>query len=612
MDLSEYKQEFLQEVKEYIDVMNQNFVKVEKGDLEALNEIFRVAHTIKGMAGFMGYKKLELLCHRLESAMGKIKECNNEEIIDIMLKAVDKIEEIVRKIEEEDNDDVDVDDVVSSLESIAGINAKEIKKEKKIFDNADLRIDIKLADDCAMKGVRATLILESLKDACEVAGVDPDEDFMDSDDFDGKFSVFVRGGDRKLIEDIVSKAGEVERFEIVEIKEKKPDKREEKHKKSESIRVNIEQLDNIMNLVGELVIGKGRLIQIAQNYDIPELKEAVSIMDKVITSLQDEIMRIRMVRVEKVFNKFPRMVRDLARKFGKKVELIIEGEDTELDRTVLDEITDPLIHIIRNAIDHGIESPKERKKSGKNEVGRIVLSARREKNNVIIEIEDDGRGIDVEKIKKKAVRRGIISKEEAERMSEEEIKMLVFIPGFSTKDKATEVSGRGVGMDVVKTRVEKLGGNVKLYSEKGKGTKIVITLPPTVAITKALLIKVGDQDFAIPISNVLEALYIDNEVYKVLHGTPFLYVRNNLIPAFRLRELFNIENGKNIEREVGIIVEREGDRVALIADAITDQLEIVIKPLTGFLAKVKGFSGVTILGDGRVVPIIDVTTLLGR
>jgi len=618
-DLKEYKQEFLQEVREYIDVMNQNFINLEKGDLDALNEIFRVAHTIKGMAGFMGYKKLELLCHRLESAMGRIKDGNvkvSEDIIDTMLKAVDKIEEIVDKIEAEDSDDVDIDEVVDALEKIIGEGKKEVVKRKQPsdFKDANLRVDVKLANDCVMKSVRASLVLESLSEVCEIVGVDPDEEAMDSEDFDGRFSVYLKG-DKKDVEEVMSRIAEIDRFDIVELSKKhEPIKIESKtqdHRKSESIRVNIEQLDTIMNLVGELVISKGRLIQIAQDYDIPELKEAVSIVDKCITSLQDEIMRLRMVKIEKIFSKFPRMVRDLARKLGKKVEFIIEGADTELDRTVLDEISDPLVHLVRNAVDHGIETPEERVKAGKSEVGRIVLSARREKNNIIIEIEDDGRGLDLEKIKKKAIEKGIITPAEAETMSEEEIKMLIFAPGFSTKDKVTEVSGRGVGMDVVKTRVEKLGGNVKIYSEKGKGTKVVITLPPTVAITKALLIRVGDEDYAIPISSVVEVLYVTDENYKVLHGNPFLYVRNTLIPAFRLRELFNIKNGR-VEREVGIIVEKEGEKVALIADAITDQLEIVIKPLTNFLAKVKGFSGITILGDGRVVPIIDVSSLLGR
>jgi two-component system chemotaxis sensor kinase CheA len=378
----------------------------------------------------------------------------------------------------------------------------------------------------------------------------------------------------------------------------------------ESIRVNIAQLDTIMNLVGELVISKGRLLQIASEYDIPELKEAVSIMDKSITSLQDEIMQIRMVKVERVFNKFPRMVRDLARKLGKKVEFVMDGLDTELDRTVLDEISDPLVHLVRNAVDHGIETPEERVAAGKSETGRIRLAAWREKNNIIIELEDDGKGLDVEKIKQKAIERGIVTQTEADSMSEDELKMLIFAPGFSTKDEATEISGRGVGMDVVKTTVERLGGSVRISSKKGVGTRIRIHLPPTVAIIKSLLVKVGYETYAIPISSVVEALYVTEDNWKVIHGNPFLIVRGKLVPAFKLRELFNIMNGKP-EREVGIIVEKEGEKYALIADTIAEQQEIVIKPLTGHLAKVRGFSGVTILGDGKVVPIIDISSLLG-
>ena len=633
VDVSEYKREFLQEAREYIDVMNQKFIKLEKGDLSAIDELFRVAHTLKGMAGFMGYRNLELLCHRLESAMGKIRDRSlkvDEGIIDILLKAVDKIEEIIDKIESEDNDDVDIDDIVSNLDRIIGKKVEterdKGKDERKVETiEADYRVDVKLSKDCVMKSVRATLIIESLRKVCNIVHIEPSEEEMEIKDFDS-FSVYVKGCGKDVIDNIVGRMNEVDSYSIIELKVKKEVEKDQKEKKeeiklrkderdvkikvSESIRVNIEQLDTIMNLVGELVIGKGRLIQIAQSYDIPELKEAVSIMDKVITRLQDEILRIRMVRIEHIFNKFPRLVRDLAREMGKRVELIIKGEDTELDRTVLDEITDPLIHLIRNAIDHGIEPPEERKKLGKSEVGKIILSARREKNYIVIEVEDDGRGVDIEKVRQKAIEKGIITKDEAERMSKEDIMMLIFRPGFSTKDEVTKVSGRGVGMDIVKTRVEKLGGSVRVYSEKGKGTKVVITLPPTIAITKALLIRVGDQDFAIPISNVIEALYVDDKVYKVVHKIPYLLVRDKLIPAFRLRDLFNIKDNKKVEKEVGIIVERENDLVALIADAITDQLEIVIKPLTGFLTKVKGFSGVTILGDGRVVPIIDVTTLL--
>ncbi len=624
-DMDRYKQEFLQEAREYLDVMNQNFIRVENGDLDALNEIFRVAHTIKGMAGFMGYKNLENLCHKLESVMGKIRDGEipaNEEIVDIMLKSVDKIEEILNKIEKDNSDDVDISEILSNFESImkdhensGKKNEGKISTQDKNIANANIRVDIKLSDDCVMKSVRAALILEALNELTEVIATDPDEETIEKDDFDGKFSVYIKG-DRDKVYEALRRIAEIESFDVVEISSKvtsedTKEKFTEKLKKTESIRVNIKQLDTIMNLVGELVICKGRLLQIAQEYDIPELREAVSIMDKSIISLQDEIMRIRMVKIERIFNKFPRMVRDLARKLGKKVELIIEGHDTELDRTILDEISDPLVHLVRNAVDHGIEYPEERKLAGKSEVGKIIISARRERNNVIIEIEDDGRGLDTEKIKQKAIEKGLISPSEVESLSEEDLKMLIFTPGFSTKDTVTEISGRGVGMDVVKTKVEKLGGNIKLFSEKGKGTKIRITLPPTVAIIKALLVKVGEEYYAIPLSNVIEALNVTDENYKIIHGNSFLYVRNKLIPAFRLRDLFNI-NGSNAEKEVGIIVEKEGERFALIVDAITDQQEIVIKPLSSFLAKVRGFCGVTILGDGRVVPIIDVSSLLER
>ncbi len=625
-DMDRYKQEFLQEAREYLDVMNQNFIRVENGDLDALNEIFRVAHTIKGMAGFMGYKNLENLCHKLESVMGKIRDEEipaNEEIVDIMLKSVDKIEEILNKIEKDNSDDVDISEILSSLESIMKDHEDSSKKngedkistQDKNIANANIRVDIKLSDDCVMKGVRAALILEALSELTEVITTDPDEETIEKDDFDGTFSVYIKG-DKDKVYEALRRIAEIESFDVVEISSKvtsedTKEKFTEKLKKTESIRVNIKQLDTIMNLVGELVICKGRLLQIAQEYDIPELREAVSIMDKSIISLQDEIMRIRMVKIEKIFNKFPRMVRDLARKLGKKVELIIEGHDTELDRTILDEISDPLVHLVRNAVDHGIEYPEERKLAGKSEVGKIIISARRERNNVIIEIEDDGRGLDIEKIKQKAIEKGLISPSEVESLNEDDLKMLIFTPGFSTKDTVTEISGRGVGMDVVKTKVEKLGGNIKLFSEKGRGTKIRITLPPTVAIIKALLVKVGEEYYAIPISNVIEALNVTDENYKIIHGNSFLYVRNKLIPAFRLRDLFNI-NGSSTEKEVGIIVEKEGEKFALIVDAITDQQEIVIKPLSSFLAKVRGLCGVTILGDGRVVPIIDVSSLLER
>lgn len=613
--MNNYKSEFLQEAREYVESMNQSFLRLEKGEKEAIDEIFRAMHTIKGMAGFMGYKNLESLCHKLESFLGNLRGKEiGEEIVDLLLLSSDRISEILNKIEAEDSDELECNEI---YERIKLFEDKEIIKEgskaNRDLKDANLKIEVKICEDCAMKGVRGLLILEALRGVCDLKATEPEENKIEEG---CDYFVIFANGDPKKVDEVLSGIAEIEKYSINEILNKKEEEKKEKEgeksltlqsKKSESVRVDVKVLDSIMNLIGELVIIKGRLLQISGKYEIPELSEAINIMEKSITSLQDEVMKVRMVKVERVFNKFPRMVRDLARKFGKKIEFVMEGLDTELDRSVLDEMSDPIMHLLRNAVDHGIETPEERKAKGKSEIGTIKLSARREKNNVVIEVEDDGRGIDLEKVRRKAIKRGLIS--EGSQVSEEDLKALIFLPGFSTKDQATEISGRGVGMDVVKTTVEKLGGSLRVISEKDKGTKIRINLPPTVAIIKSLLVGVGNQIYAIPISNVVEAVYVDDKNLKSIHSNPFLIVRDKLIPAFKLSEIFGCENGKG--RKVGIIVEKESEKYAFIVDSIVDQQEIVVKPLTGFLSKIKGFSGVTILGDGTVVPIIDISSLLG-
>lgn len=611
--MNEYKAEFLQEAREYVELMNQSFLRLEKGEKDAIDEIFRVVHTIKGMAGFMGYKNLEAFCHKLESFLSGFRDKEiNEETVDLLLSSSDRISEILNRIESEDRDDLDCSEILRRIECYDELETPQTCKK----GSGNLRIEIRISEDCQMKGVRGLLILEALRGVCELKETEPEESKIEEGcDY---FVVFANG-DPKKVDEILSGIAEIDKYEVKELSVYKGEEKVEKSqneksqtpltpsKKNDSIRVEVKVLDSIMNLIGELVIIKGRLLQIAGKYGIPELSEAINIMEKSITSLQDQVMKVRMVKVERVFNKFPRMVRDLARKFGKKIDFVMEGLDTELDRSVLDEMSDPIMHLLRNAVDHGIESPEERKAKGKSETGLIKLSARREKNNVVIEVEDDGRGIDLEKIRKKAIERGLIS--ESSKLSEEELKNLIFLPGFSTKDQTTEISGRGVGMDVVKTTVEKLGGSIKVISEKSKGTKIRINLPPTVAIVKSLLVGVGEQIYAIPISNVVEAVYVESHNIKKIHGNPFLIVRDKLIPAFKLSEIFRCENGKG--RKVGIIVEKENEKYALIVDSILDQQEIVVKPLTGFLSKIKGFSGVTILGDGTVVPILDLSSLLG-
>jgi chemotaxis protein histidine kinase CheA len=715
-DMAAYKDDFLQELYECLDIFNQSFVDLENGDNDAINEIFRIAHTIKGMAGFLHYTSLENLCHSMEEVLSNIKNGEIEidgELIDIMLSTVDRITEMVKKIESEDNDHVKIADLLEAFDkckignyehrtpnvqkpvrnnakssevasiqpsnknisSEPGSDNEQQTKNASELEDYNIILYVVLSADCVAKSLRASLVIESLRDICKVIKTTPDEDEMDGS-FEGHFAVFL-SGDSDEVEELMDRISEIEKFNITynekaessnsgleesqtntlenksipvqesqsdevqvlkENLEEYPDQKlkpqgiqragkleidssnsdsesvnsknvSSETKRNETIRVSIANLDNIMNLVGELVINKGRLLQISQQHSIPELKEATGTLDKSISSLQNEVMRTRMVKIERVFSKFPRMVRDLSRKLDKDIDFAIESQDTELDKTILDEISDPLVHLVRNSVDHGIESSQERSKAGKSETGHIRLSARREKNNVIVEIEDDGKGLDLELLKKKSLEKGILSQSEIENLTEDEVRMLIFVSGLSTKENVTEISGRGVGMDAVKAAVEKLGGKVRVYSKMGEYTKVRIDLPPTVAIIKSLLIEVGPEIYAIPISNVVKALSVDNNDYKLVKGTPLLYVNNKLIPIMELKETFNVECEK-LDKEIAIIVEKENEEVGLIVDSIIDQQEIVIKPLTNIFSNSKGFSGVTILGDGRVIPILDVSTLI--
>lgn len=713
-DMAAYKDDFLQELYECLDIYNQSFVDLENGDNAAINEIFRVTHTIKGMAGFLRYTSLEALCHSMEEVLSGIKSGDIEidsDLIDIMLSAVDRITEMIRKIEKEDNDNVKIEDLLEAFDeyknagnrnqgtshiqkqlrnnakspqvapiqpskndisSKPGYNSDQQTENVPCSEDYNLILDVELSADCVAKSLRASLVIESLRDICKVSKTTPDEEDMDGS-FNGLFAVFL-SGDCDEVEELMDRIPEIEKYNITnnektlsnsvledsqtnnlenksvpdqesdevrvlnENLDELPDQKSNPKKisltrkleidssdsysgsgnskngpsdskRNETIRVSIANLDKIMNLVGELVINKGRLLQISQQHNIPELKEATGTLDKSISSLQNEVMQTRMVKIERVFSKFPRMVRDLSRKLDKNIDFAIEGQDTELDRTILDEISDPLVHLVRNSVDHGIEPSEERIKAGKSKIGNIKLSARREKNNVIIEIEDDGKGLDLELLKKKSLEKGLLSQSEIDNLTDDEVRMLIFVPGFSTKEKVTEISGRGVGMDAVKAAVEKLGGKVRAYSKLGEYTRVRIDLPPTVAIIKSLLIEVGPETYAIPISNVVKALSVDNDDYKLVKGTPLLYVKNKLIPIIELKETFNVEC-KKLDKEIAIIVEKENEEVGLIVDSIIDQQEIVIKPLTNIFSNSKGFSGVTILGDGRVIPILDVSTLI--
>jgi two-component system chemotaxis sensor kinase CheA len=365
-----------------------------------------------------------------------------------------------------------------------------------------------------------------------------------------------------------------------------------------------------MNLVGELIINKIRLMQLASVHKLDDLVETLASLNRLTNDLQEEIMAARMVPIEQIFNRFPRMIRDLAKNEGKEIDLILEGGDIELDRTVLDEIGDPLVHILRNCVDHGIESPEVRKQNGKNPKGTIKLTAMREKNHVVIEAVDDGKGMDPQKMRETAVKKGLMTQEEAAKLSDTDAINLSFLAGFSTADKITEISGRGVGMDVVLTKIGGMGGSIKLESVLGKGTTMKLKLPLTVAIIHSLMVKVGSDIYAIPIANVIRDLSIKKEEIKTIKGEEVVLIRGEVLPLIRLHKLFDIKSNGSEELLV-VVVERMGSNVGLVVDQVIGQQEVIIKNLDNNILKgVKGFAGATILGDGNVALILDVGSLL--
>lgn len=381
-------------------------------------------------------------------------------------------------------------------------------------------------------------------------------------------------------------------------------------KNVQSVRVGIERLDSLMNLVGELVINKIRLMQIASDHKLDYLEETLASLNRLTNDLQEEIMATRMVPIDQIFNRFPRMVRDLAKKEGKDIELILEGGDIELDRTVLDEVGDPLVHILRNCVDHGIESQDAREKAGKKRKGKVRLAARREKNYVVIEAQDDGKGMDPEKFRDSAVAKGVMSAEDVAKLTDTEVLNLSFLPGFSTAEKITDVSGRGVGMDVVKTKIEALGGSVRLESRVGEGTNITLKLPLTVAIIHSLMVKVGKDIYAVPITNVVRDLAIKKDMIKTIKGEEVIMMMGDVLPLIRLHDLFNVKSN-GFDDMIVVVVERGGSNVGIVVDHVLGQQEVIIKKLDNRLLKgVKGFAGATILGDGNVALILDVGTLI--
>jgi len=611
IDVTRYMDAFLEETKEHLQTLTESLIELENADdaseQELLNRAFRAAHTIKGMSASMGFRNMEQMCHSLEDILDALRNGNGNvtpDVIDLLLRYTTKLEEAVTRIEDTGNDN------------------GSAKREKRGYE-----IRVLLDRACEFRGVRGFLVLKNLEEIGEIIETVPSREDIEDGRFEYEFRVLLSTEDgEEAIKDALSAIAEIKNVEISKPnlnlekeqglkaggdKDKNKDKNKNKNKNKESgmksLRISTDKLDKVVNLVGELVINKSRLAQLGTVYKIEELDSTMAIVGRTISDLQYEVTQMRMIPVGYVFNRFPKLVRDLYRTLGKEIEFVVEGKEIELDKTILEEIVDPIVHLIRNAVDHGIESPEEREKKGKKKKGTIKLKATRETAHVIISVEDDGRGIDVAKLRAIAVAKGLITADEAARLSDEEALNLIFMPGFSTAKSTTEISGRGVGMDVVKAKVEMLNGSVEIKTMKNEGTRVLLKLPLTTAIIRALIVEVCGRKFAIPLSNVCEIVGITQAEMKSVTGKEVLILRDSVLPLFRLHSLFGQKmDGKRL---VAVVVERAEGRIGLVVDAALGQQEIVVKPLGEHLQSVLGLGGFTITGDGSVIPILDISSL---
>ncbi len=688
MDMTQYLQIFIEESNEHVQSLNQSLLQLEKdpGDNSVLNEIFRVAHTIKGMAGTMGFTKMTKLTHDMENVLQAIR--NNEinvtsDLVDVLFKCLDALENYVSTIVATSTEgDKEYTDIMIALKSILenkgttsaapvstkGNDNKSSKDkaryitEKLEFDEFErnavnkaidmgmhaIKITVVLNKGCLLKAARAFVIFQTLEKYGEIVKAQPMVQDIEDEKFDSEFTVVVISKENEQLfsneinsiaeveEVLVStlskfsmdasnaeadKKGEAEETEKVEHIEKTASKDDNTHeaakqnvahkKTQRTVRVDIDRLDVLMNLVGELIITKTRLEESDITSNEQEYRETIEYLERITTNLNDAVMKVRMVPVETVFNRFPRMVRDIAKDLGKDIQLIMSGEETELDRTVIDEIGDPLIHMLRNSCDHGLESTERRRELGKPEVGTINLTAYQSGNNVIIQVSDDGSGINTEKTKAKAIEKGIITKEEALNMTQQEAIELLFRPSFSTADKVTGLSGRGVGLDVVKTKIEQVGGTVEVESQKNKGSSFIIKLPLTLAIYQALLVNVGKEKYFIPLGSIYQIYNWSADEVKTVQGQEIILLRNMVVPITRLADTLDIVDSDNKDKkQLKIVIVRKGEKLSgLVVDSVIGQQEIVIKSLGKILSGIKYFAGATILGDGSVALIIDVNSI---
>src|SRR5690554_1485663 len=653
MEISDYLRVFMDECQEHLQSLNSALLELEShpGNAEILNSIFRSAHTVKGASATMGFNKMASVTHAMEDILGLLRRGDLEvtpEIINLLFDAVDVLEVLARGIPEGREADIEITGILQRLKEYSSseqktptakdrrrkLDLRYTKEEKeqikeRLTETKKLyHIHVFLKEDCLLKEARAFMILREVENMGEIAKTIPSAKELEDEQF--RFDFIIGLLSEEPVEKVVAaieKVLDVEKVEgtavsIDEIPDERrgygdfvPQEKKEADEPAQSrlgttsltVRVDIRKLDELMNLVAELVINRGRLEQISSELQNRELEESVETLNRLLLRLQDDVLQTRMVAVEHVFSRFPRLVRDLTRRAGKQVDLVITGADTELDRTVIDEIGDPLVHIIRNSLDHGIESPEERKAVGKPETGRLEVNAYQAGNQVIITVSDDGKGIDRDKVARAALNKGFITEERLAEMNEDEIVNLIFTPGFSTSEKVTDVSGRGVGMDVVRERITALGGTARVTSKRGEGTTVIIQLPLTLAIIQTLMIQVGSEIYAIPTGLVEQTISVNrNEIHR-LHQQEVTTWRGEVLPLVRLQDVLEVEDAKNLEYdELDVVIVRNGERrLGCVVDTLLRPQDVVIKSLGDYLGSIPGIAGATILGDGRVALILD-------
>ena len=663
MNTNEYLDLFLEESREHMQNLNSGLLKLEQNpnDLVSIDEIFRSAHTLKGMSATMGYDKIAELTHKMENLLSLLREGKklfSPEIGDILFGCVDALEEMVKSVADGKEIVLEIGELVTKLVHLEEGESSDFSFEKNQNQNEfnvyeknvitkaktenmhGYRATIEISPDCVMKSVRAFMVFKTIEENGEIIKAFPDAQMIEEEKFDKEFTlIFVDAREKEEISRKLNLISEVKvkKIDLLDLSENeeipddfeaeqiannaetvKPpvltdaraDKGTVQSKSMQTVRVDIGKLDNLMNLVGELVINKTRLEQILKTNDLQSLNETVEQIDRITTDVQNVVMNVRMVPIEQVFNRFPRMVRDLSKGLNKEVKLILEGKETELDRTVIDEIGDPLVHCIRNSIDHGVESPEERVKQGKPAYGTIRLIARQEGDSVIIIIEDDGKGIDVERVKSKVIEKGLASFQELEQMEENAIINYIFAPGFSTAKEITDVSGRGVGLDVARSKIQALRGQIFVESKSGQGSRFIIKLPLTLAIIQALLVKVGSEVYAIPLANIDETTGVEDNQINTVQNQEVMVMRGSVLTLVRLARILEVPDAEKTEEELYVVVVKKGSqRVGLVVSELIGQQEIVITSLGTLLLGTKGIAGAAILGDGRVALILDIGTL---